>query len=357
MVDDQEETLISTRLLLEREGHRVVTAPNGQAALACLREDPADLVIIDYFMPRMSGEQLVEAIRERDQDVQILLQTGYSGEKPPNEMMQTLAIQGYHDKAEGPDRLLLWVRASLKAAAQLRKVREAERQLRESEARLRLLSARLLNLQEEERERISRELHDELGQLLTAIALDVDWLLSHLEADRPVTIERLGESKVLVHQAINATRELCASLRVEEWQGKGLTASIRDYAVDFERRSGIRTRFKDGIGEVQLTAEATRNIFRIVQEGLSNVARHAGARDVAIEVEASDESLLLSLTDNGNGFDCDQISDPFAIGIIGMRERARLIGGQLEYRTAPGGGTSLRVTVPIVSARFDTHDL
>src|SRR6266567_6719709 len=130
VVDDQEETLLSTRLLLEHEGHRVITAASGEAALACFRKDPADLVIIDYFMPRMSGPQLVEAIREHDQDVQILLQTGYSGEKPPNEMMQMLAIQGYHDKAEGPDRLLLWVRASLKAAAQLRKVREAESQLR-----------------------------------------------------------------------------------------------------------------------------------------------------------------------------------------------------------------------------------
>jgi signal transduction histidine kinase len=355
VVDDQEETLISTRLLLESEGHRVITAASGQAAIAAFSADPADLVIVDYFMPRMSGHQVVEAIRESDQDVQILLQTGYSGERPPDEMMQTLAIQGYHDKADGPDRLLLWVRASLKAAAQIGKVREAGRRLRESEAQLRLLSARLLKLQEEERDRISRELHDELGQLLTAIALDIDWLSSHADADRQLKAERLAESKVLVHRAINATRELCASLRVEEWQGKCLAASIGDYAADFQRRSGIITRFSNPGGNLELNAETARNVFRIVQEGLSNVARHAQAREVAIELRPFDGSLVLSLTDDGKGFDHDQVSDPFAIGLTGMRERARLIGGRLELRTSKGGGTSLKVTVPIASAKGENH--
>ena len=127
IVDDQEEVLISVRLLLEREGHHVLTAAGGEEALALFRHCPVQLAIVDYFMPRMSGEEVVQEIRKLDADVQILLQTGYSGEKPPLEMLRALAIQGYHDKSEGPDHLLLWVEVALKAATQLKKVRETER--------------------------------------------------------------------------------------------------------------------------------------------------------------------------------------------------------------------------------------
>src|SRR5215813_9841912 len=126
VVDDQKETLISVRLLLEREGHHVLTAASGEEALALFRSEPVHLVLVDYFMPRMSGEALIQEIRKLDEEVQILLQTGYSGEKPPREMLRALAIQGYHDKAEGPERLLLWVDVALKATAQFNKVRELE---------------------------------------------------------------------------------------------------------------------------------------------------------------------------------------------------------------------------------------
>src|SRR5215510_397598 len=126
VVDDQEETLISVRLLLEREGHHVLPAASGEEALALFRSEEVHLVVVDYFMPRMSGEALIQEIRKLDEEVQILLQTGYAGEKPPREMLHALAIQGYHDKAEGPERLLLWVDVGLKAAAQLKKVRDLE---------------------------------------------------------------------------------------------------------------------------------------------------------------------------------------------------------------------------------------
>lgn len=126
VVDDQEETLISVRLLLEREGHHVLTAASGEEALALFRRQRVHLVIVDYFMPQMGGEEVIQEIRKLDEEVQILLQTGYSGEKPPREMLRALAIQGYHDKTEGPEKLLLWVDAALKATSQLKKVREME---------------------------------------------------------------------------------------------------------------------------------------------------------------------------------------------------------------------------------------
>jgi DNA-binding NtrC family response regulator len=104
----------------------VLTAANGDEALALFQPGAIQLVIVDYFMPQMSGEEVIRGIRQRDEEVQILLQTGYSGEKPPREMLRSLAIQGYHDKSEGPDRLLMWVEVALKSHSQVQKVREAE---------------------------------------------------------------------------------------------------------------------------------------------------------------------------------------------------------------------------------------
>ncbi len=174
VVDDQEPTLEATRHLLEREGHRVLTASSGQEALETFRPGCVDLLLVDYFMPGMSGESLVKAIRTRDRDVQILLTTGYSEARPPREMLRQLDIQAYHDKADGPDRLLLWVDVALKASHRLHQVRQAQQALERSQAQLCLLSARLLRLQETEREQLSRDLHDHLGQHLTAVLMSME---------------------------------------------------------------------------------------------------------------------------------------------------------------------------------------
>jgi PAS domain S-box-containing protein len=135
IVDDQEEALISGRFLLEKEGHRVMTATGGQEALARVRPGQVHLVIVDYFMPGMSGEKLVQEIRKLDKEVQILLQTGYSREKPPREMLRFLDIQGYHDKSEGPEHLLLWVDVALKASTQLKLANQRWRDLKVEIAR------------------------------------------------------------------------------------------------------------------------------------------------------------------------------------------------------------------------------
>jgi two-component system, cell cycle response regulator len=115
VVDDSAEVLESTRSLLELEGHRVVVARDGMAALDHLGRERFHLVLVDYFMPWMRGDELVRRIRETDEIVQIIMVTGYAGEKPARGMMRELAIQGYHDKGDGPDRLLLWVDMALKA--------------------------------------------------------------------------------------------------------------------------------------------------------------------------------------------------------------------------------------------------
>ncbi|NOT56201.1 MAG: response regulator [Deltaproteobacteria bacterium] len=348
VVDDQEEIRLAMQYLLEREGHQVLTAASGAAALALFRAHPIDLALIDYVMPRMNGEQLVQAIRQFDEDMQIVLQTGYSGEKPPRDMLRSLAIQGYHDKSEGPDRLLLWVDVALKAAAQIKKIRLAEREREESRSQLRRLSARLLHVQEQERVRISRELHDHLGQLLTAIGMNLDWALLRRPPDAPAIAERLQETRQLVQEVINAIRELSATLRPAELHGVGLDVVMGEHVRDFERRSGLDVHFSCALRkDSAIPSEMATNVYRIVQESLTNVARYADATEVGVLLHQSDHELTVSISDNGKGFDVSHVTDPHAVGLIGMHERARLIGGTLVIRSTPGAGTTVSLAVPL----------
>src|SRR3990170_4581650 len=122
LVDDNPEYLAVTGRLLQEEGHQLLSAANGADALSVLRERPVDLLLLDYFMPGMTGEEVVTQLRQFDPYVQVILQTGYASERPPRDMLRRLDIQGYHDKSEGPDKLLLWTEAGLKAARNIQQL-------------------------------------------------------------------------------------------------------------------------------------------------------------------------------------------------------------------------------------------
>jgi diguanylate cyclase (GGDEF)-like protein len=129
LVDDDADYLEATRVLLESEGHRVLVAHDGTGALAVLGTEPADVLLLDYFMPGLTGEEVVTELRKTDDRIQVVLQTGYSSERPPREMLKRLDIQGYHDKSDGPDKLLLWADAALKQAAALNEVHRSRQAL------------------------------------------------------------------------------------------------------------------------------------------------------------------------------------------------------------------------------------
>lgn len=347
IVDDQEEALLSTRLLLEMEGYQVITANGGHEALSVFQPGQIQLLIIDYFMPRMNGEELVHAIRAQDEDVQILLQTGYAGEKPPQNMLKALDIQGYHNKVDDPERLLLWIAVARKTTAHLQKVREAERREAEYRTQLSNLSARLLHIQEEEQERISRELHDHFGQLLTAIGLEID--LGQPSSSGALTSQRqhLHKAGQLVQEAITATRTLAATLRPAELKDLGLAAALEHYVNELAQRGDLHIDIELGLDDPELPLETATNIYRIVQEALNNVVRHAAATEVSVRVQHTSQRLILTVSDNGRGFDMEQMVSPQTLGIVGMHERARLIDGKLSIDSKQHHGTTVQLEVPI----------
>lgn len=225
----------------------------------------------------------------------------------------------------------------------------AEEALRESADRLQHLSRRLLAVQEEERRHLSRELHDEFGQLLFSINL-------HLEAAKgaagPAAQPSLDESITLLHRAGAQVRSLALELRPMLLETAGLDATLRWLAEKHQQRTGIVTEVVGKVPEV--TGEVAIACFRIAQEALTNVARHAAARHVWIELSQSEGLLRLVIRDDGVGFDVSRTLEDAAagghLGLVGMRERVDILGGRLTIESTPESGTRIEVSFPLGEA-------
>ncbi|MBI3300826.1 MAG: sensor histidine kinase [Deltaproteobacteria bacterium] len=211
------------------------------------------------------------------------------------------------------------------------------------------LSARLLQLREAEVTRIKRELHDHLGQLLFAIGMDVKWVRNHCP-DVPLLVhERLQETARLVEEATQATRALSAALRSDalNWGSLGLEDTLTEYAAELAQRSGLPISFSSHLTTPEeICPETASHIYHIVQEALLNAVRHAVAARVTVELRHTEQELVVSVTDDGKGFKVAAVSELQALGLAELRERAGLIGGRLEVRSAPGAGTIVRLYVP-----------
>ncbi|MGE4291588.1 MAG: PAS domain S-box protein [Desulfovibrio sp.] len=223
-------------------------------------------------------------------------------------------------------------------------------ELKDAQDKLRRVSGSVLTSQERERASIARRLHDELGQVLTVLRMDAVWLRDRLRAGAatldPALAERSEGMCSLVDATISDVRHIATRLRPAVLDDLGLHDALEWYAADFERRTGIRCRLKSsGVEDVpERLATAT---YRVAQEALTNVARHAQAAETVVELDQTDGCLELRVRDNGQGFDPLQAASRKTLGLAGMQERAGLAGGVLEIRSAPGQGTEIRLRLPL----------
>lgn len=223
----------------------------------------------------------------------------------------------------------------------------AEQQLRESLAQLRALAARLQSVREEERASIAREIHDELGQACTAIKIDLA-LIRRKATKRQVRLQaKAGSAMELVDQMIVTLRRIASKLRPRTLDDLGLTAALEWQAQEFQSRTGIRCQVDVPPEPLVLDNERATAIFRIFQESLTNVARHAQATRVEARLVSASDHLLLEVKDNGIGFDAEGAREGKSLGIVGMRERALLLDGELIIKRGPVGGTTLTLRIPL----------
>jgi len=225
--------------------------------------------------------------------------------------------------------------------------KQTELALVSSQERLRLLSARLQWAQEEERRRISRELHDELGQLLTALRIDLAWLEERVPDELEPRMAAMGE---LVNTTIATVRRIATRLRPQILEDLGLASAIDWLAQQICPRQEMRYQVHNH-GLPPLNPECALALFRIAQEALTNVARHASARQVAISLSHSNTEVVLEVKDDGRGVSPASLARPESLGLLGMRERAYLWGGTVDIEGSPDQGTRLCARIPLARAR------
>jgi signal transduction histidine kinase len=227
------------------------------------------------------------------------------------------------------------------------KRREAEEELKNSREQLRNLSTRLQSMLEEERTRISREIHDELGQMLTALKMELSWLKNQLTEDQTSLRERASSMLKLVDTTLSTMRKISTELRPGILDDLGLIAAIEWQAHEFQNRTGIQCKIHVSPENIALDPVRTTTIFRIFQEALTNAARHSNADKINVRLKKKGNNLILEVKDNGRGIRENEIFHSKSLGLLGIRERVYLWGGKVKIHGIQGKGTTLAVQIPL----------
>jgi len=343
MVDDQPAKLLSYEVMLEELGENLLKAASGREALEILLRTDVAVVLMDVSMPELDGFQLAEMIREhpRFQKTAIIFISAVH-------LTDLDRLKGYQRGAVDyisvpviPDLL----RAKVSVFAELHR---KARQLELLNIELRRLSHSLMTAQDEERRRIARELHDGLGQDLTAAKMMLGSLVQPNQLKDTRDGKTVVEVLTMMDSVIEQVRTLSHLLHPPLLDEMGLLSALRWYTDGFAKRSGVVTLLEAAKDFPRLEPEMEMAIFKIVQESLTNVFRHAEAREATVQLEARDGQACVSIVDNGKGIGASDELHPasYGIGVIGIKQRVEEFGGTLILRNT-GAGTSVEVRIPL----------
>jgi len=322
----------------------VVNVEAREAFVAELNHRPPHLILSDYSLPTFDGSKALELAKQIAPQVPFIFVTGTMGEEVAIDMLKEGATD-YVLK----DRLTRLIPAEIRALSESEQRRErglAEEKFRRSHDQLRALTGHLQFVREEERTRIAREVHDELGQALTGLKIDLAWLAGKVRGARGLRA-KIKSMSAQVDGTIQAVRRIATELRPGVLDSLGLAAAIEWQAAEFQERTGIRCEMKIDVTETIWEQNFSTACFRIFQETLTNIIRHAGATRVDVRLAQDEHALILTVRDNGRGITEKEIADSRSIGLIGMKERAAQVGGQVAFVRLPDGGTIVTMRVPL----------
>lgn len=231
---------------------------------------------------------------------------------------------------------------------------QAQEALERSGRQLRALSARLQSVRESERARVAREIHDELGQLLTALKINLDWLERRLgvrDDDPSINplLDRVVESAEIADSAFSSVQKIASELRPSSLDTLGLASALEQEAQRFQQRTGVTCRITLPPEPPDLPAEAATAVFRIFQEALTNVTRHAQATATRVVLTTDGDQVVLRVEDNGQGIRPEALKDPKSLGLLGMRERAAVLGGEVAISSVEPNGTRVTLRLPMAA--------
>jgi PAS domain S-box-containing protein len=236
--------------------------------------------------------------------------------------------------------------------------KQAEESLVLQKEQLRALAERLQWVREEDRKTVARDLHDQIGQILTAIKMDLSWISRHLPESESEVLARLKESSELINDGVKAVRTICSGLRPGVLDDLGLAAAIEWQASEFASRNGVQCQVSVPTVDLHLDGERATATFRIFQECLTNVIRHAQAKSVRVALTQENGNIMLVVEDDGIGFFESGLSRSLgSLGLLGMKERAQFCGGDVQISSSPGNGTTVAVRVPVDIPRAERSEI
>lgn len=320
-----------------------------------LEENPPDLILSDYALPGFDGYAALEIAKMKAPNTPFIFVTGTMGEEVAIETLKNGATD--YVLKHRLTRLVPSVHRALREAQERAERRRAQEQLRESHEQLRALSVYLQHVREEERTRIAREVHDELGQALTSCKLDLSLLANKLPKNLTPLKEKAKALSAHIDATIQTVRRIATELRPGILDHLGLIAALEWQANEFQTRTGIKCDVRTDLHEPVLTADLATAFFRIFQETLTNVIRHAGATHVLVHLKEASGRIILEVKDNGRGISADEITNPGSMGLLGMKERAALLGGSFKIGLTSGTkGTLVTVSIPYRRSNSEQHE-
>lgn len=327
------ERITDSFLALDSNGHFNYMNSRAAAALRMTEEEVLGKTLEDVYAPKIWGSEIREAYE-------------YAISKQDHHCIEVFSKNSHHwfeiDFYPSASGVSLFFR-------DITERKRTEEQLRQSHDQLRQLASHLQNIREEEQKRIAREVHDELGQQITGLRMDVSWVKKkiNMQEEPAVLDERLGQMLNLLDSAALSVRKISSELRPAILDDFGLITALEWQTEEFERRFSIPVTFHSTIKQIEVPSALATGLFRTYQESLTNIARHANAKEVVTSLELSNGDIRLTVADDGKGFDTRQNGHKKTLGLLGMKERVLMMNGDLEIRSEPGRGTTITITVPL----------
>jgi signal transduction histidine kinase len=356
---------------LESYGFGIRIARSGDTAIKRVRYDPPDLILLDILMPGMDGFETCRKLKaiKAAKDIPIIFMTSLTDVEDKVKGFEAGAVD-YVTKPLNQEEVLARVKTHLRMRDLTLSLREKNKLLETSgqverdrlfaaisqqREQLRALNQKLNEVQEAERKQLARELHDEMGQALTAISINLAAMAQDLPPNYAKSLsERLKESQMLADQTLEQIRELSFNLRPAMLDDLGLAPTLRWYLKRYQKRVGITVDLEASSLKERLPVDIETALYRIFQEALTNITRHARASHVELIIRRSKDGVLVEIKDDGCGFEMEQVfgseASTSGMGLLGMRERTVLLGGIFNLHSAPGAGTQVSIEIPLEAA-------
>ncbi len=386
--DDKNDAALIAALLKDFTTGMVLKRTDRLASgLKLIEKDQFDIVLLDLSLPDSAGLNALQKIHAKNALLPIIIMTGLADEDTASDAI-ILGAQDYLIKGEFDRKLLqrciryavqrkqtqdalerahkeLEVRVleqtselsitNTELTAQMAQQLMAEDELTKSHEQMRELATHLQSIREEERTNIAREIHDELGQVLTALKMDLFWVKNRLSAKQQPVLDKLHSDIELIDNTISSVKRICTELRPAILDNLGLEAALEWQCEEFMKRTGIGCRISSKVDIPVTDMKLKTAIFRIFQEILTNILRHSGATAVNSLLMASAKAIILEVRDNGIGIAQENLSKARSFGLLGMRERVFPWGGRIEIKSAKNAGTTVSAIIPVSEMSVKEH--